>query len=219
MLAPVCSSWVWMNRHTSGRSIERPLGNVCRGYIKNANRMVSRVALLCLLLTAKGVFWILEQPKGSLLEHHPRMQLLARRFNLWRCAFPMGNFNAESRKDTWCYSFHSCIMHLPKYATCKFEATTTECEISVVHMREDGTAAVSGGKDLKNSQHYPEEFGAAITHLYFEHAKSIKAEFKAFRSEVEHADAFKNIWSAATGRDQVWRDAGIKKVMNFLQKK
>jgi hypothetical protein len=39
-----------------------------------ANTLVSRVALLLMVLEAAGVWWCLEQPAGSLMQEHPRMQ-------------------------------------------------------------------------------------------------------------------------------------------------
>lgn len=40
--ATVCSSWVWINSYTSGRSLLNPEGNLCREYVSLANAMVSR---------------------------------------------------------------------------------------------------------------------------------------------------------------------------------
>lgn len=218
MLAPVCSSWTWMNRHTSGRSIERPLGRPHLKYIKDANTMVSRVALMCLLLTVKGIFWVLEQPKGSLLEYHPRIQMLARHFNLFRVSFPMGNFGGETQKDTWCYSFHSCVMKLPQYATTKFVKANSGIQVVVVKTDKSGKTSVSGGKDLKGTQHYPDGFGEAITNLYLDCKKEIEADYAAFRSEVENNGKLRNLWEAAAGRDQLWHDARLLRVLRHLQK-
>ncbi len=76
--APVCSTWVPINVGTSGRSSYRPCGNWWYQATADANVMVSRMVLLLYLFTAKGVFWILEQPKGSLMEHHPRLKKFIR---------------------------------------------------------------------------------------------------------------------------------------------
>lgn len=74
LLAPVCSSWVFMNRATSMRTFASPLGDPQSVGVQDANRMVSRVVLLLAVAWAKGMFVIWEQPKGSLMEQHPRMQ-------------------------------------------------------------------------------------------------------------------------------------------------
>ena len=90
MLAPVCSSYVWINRGTSRRCISRPLGNTRKTYIKVANVMVSRVALMLLLMFVQGILVILEQPKGSMLELHPRIQWLAELIGMFRVGISMG---------------------------------------------------------------------------------------------------------------------------------
>lgn len=44
--ATVCSSWVWINSFTSGRSLLNPEGNLCRDYVRLANQMLSRNLVL-----------------------------------------------------------------------------------------------------------------------------------------------------------------------------
>ena len=187
MLAPVCSSWVWMNRSTSGRSLSNIMGNLARDYVRSANQQVSRAILVCLLLTAKGTFWILEQPKGSLMEHHGRFQWLARRLGLFRVGFSMAKFGGETRKDTWCYSPFEFVLKLPEYFTKPdwkaSNATSSNC--TIITEKADGTLSVSGGPGLKESQHYPPGFGKAITQIYFDHEHLVKAAFKDFKACIE----------------------------------
>lgn len=78
MTAPVCSSYTWINRASTGRSIENPLGDTTDPRISRANVMVSRTILGLLLSSARGLFWILEQPALSIMERHPAFRLLLR---------------------------------------------------------------------------------------------------------------------------------------------
>eukprot|EP00969_Alexandrium_andersonii_P220730 9748575-Alexandrium_andersonii.AAC.1 len=55
MEAPVCSTWININMGTSGRSGALPLGRIYRKGVAAANMMVSRIALLLAILTAKDV--------------------------------------------------------------------------------------------------------------------------------------------------------------------
>eukprot|EP00969_Alexandrium_andersonii_P102388 4519107-Alexandrium_andersonii.AAC.1 len=55
MLAPVCSTWVSINLGTSGRSASMPLGNAFYPSVARANKMISRVVLVLMLLTAQGI--------------------------------------------------------------------------------------------------------------------------------------------------------------------
>lgn len=74
LFAPVCSSWVFMNRGTSMRTFAAPLGAPGSAGVQEANLMVSRVVLLLAIAWVKGLFVIWEQPQNSLMEQHPRMQ-------------------------------------------------------------------------------------------------------------------------------------------------
>ncbi|CAE6945969.1 unnamed protein product [Symbiodinium microadriaticum] len=53
MAAPVCSSWVWINRATNKRSLVCPLGDTSNINVSQANKMVSRT-MMCLVL----VLWM-----------------------------------------------------------------------------------------------------------------------------------------------------------------
>ena len=44
--------------------------------------MVSRCAISILILSALGVPWALEQPSSSVLEFHPAMQFIAKKFSM-----------------------------------------------------------------------------------------------------------------------------------------
>lgn len=69
----VCSSWVWISRSTTGRSVSNVLG---AANCKNANCMVSRVVLLFIIAAALGIVCFLEQPTTSMMHLHFRFQAL-----------------------------------------------------------------------------------------------------------------------------------------------
>ena len=74
--ATVCSSWVTVNRFTSGRSVANIYGRADRPYVAQANAMVSRMCLCILVAVALNLDWVLEQPLTSLMKQHPRMQAI-----------------------------------------------------------------------------------------------------------------------------------------------
>jgi hypothetical protein len=84
LLAPVCSSWCWMNRYTSGRDRVNALGNPLVNSVTAGNLMVTRVVLILELLICRGTAFILEQPLGSILDAHPRFVEFLRRHVVWR---------------------------------------------------------------------------------------------------------------------------------------
>eukprot|EP00969_Alexandrium_andersonii_P254747 11259841-Alexandrium_andersonii.AAC.1 len=63
--------------------------------------MISRVALVAWLLLARGCWVMIEQPRGSLMQRHPRVQDLASRFELLRLSLNMKAYGAASSKGTW----------------------------------------------------------------------------------------------------------------------
>ena len=97
------------------RLLHIPLGTLPLQSVLDANKMVSRVVLYVFVLTARGVFWMLEQPVNSLLEAHPRFQQLIAHFKIYRVKINMGDFGAGSLKPSWIYSNYQEISALPSY--------------------------------------------------------------------------------------------------------
>jgi hypothetical protein len=78
MSAPVCSTFTWINRASSGRTSWSPLGDINKARIALANVMVTRTILALLLSSARGQWWVLEQPALSIMQYHPAFRLLRR---------------------------------------------------------------------------------------------------------------------------------------------
>ena len=74
VLAPVCASYSWMSRYSTGRSMINPLGNIWQRSVADANLMVSRTIMLLHLIVGRGSVYVLEQPQGSIMPMHPRFQ-------------------------------------------------------------------------------------------------------------------------------------------------
>lgn len=91
-------------RGSTGRSMAMPLGNQSYPSVKEANEMVGRVCLLFLLAAARGVWVILEQPRGSLLAQHPAFEYVCSKLVVWRKHIRMQNYGAPTQKGTWLYS-------------------------------------------------------------------------------------------------------------------
>ena len=67
-----CSGAELRCRATSGRTIFHPLGHVGYGFVRTGNVLAHRTILLLLLLSAKKVRWLLEQPSNSCFADLPR---------------------------------------------------------------------------------------------------------------------------------------------------
>jgi len=68
------------------------------------NILACRTLIVLFICQAMGCFWILEQPKGSLMQLHPRFQEFMGRITTFRHAISMGDYGAASRKPTWLYA-------------------------------------------------------------------------------------------------------------------
>jgi hypothetical protein len=56
--APVCSTWVAMSRHSTGRTLINPEGRVEQSCVFKANCMVVRLVILLWIWTSKGLWWV-----------------------------------------------------------------------------------------------------------------------------------------------------------------
>ena len=72
--------------------------------VQEGNLLTVRTLILAYICSALGVWWILEQPKGSLLENHPLMDELLRRLPIYRAVIQMRTYGHSSEKPTWLYS-------------------------------------------------------------------------------------------------------------------
>ena len=70
------------------------------------NLMVGRVVVLLTLAVAKGVWWRLEQPRGSLLEGHLLFQAMLRllHVHVTRISTSLCWFGSDTTKPLWIYS-------------------------------------------------------------------------------------------------------------------
>ena len=102
LAAPVCSTWVWMSRASTGRKLANPGGSTASCAM--ANIMVSRVCFLIRVASALGVLWVFEQPANSLLAEYHRVQELFRAMMVFRSTFRMDMFGGKTAKPTWLYS-------------------------------------------------------------------------------------------------------------------
>ena len=164
MLGPVCSTWVWINRATSKRSLVRPLGRQDLPSVKEANMLVARVVALLFILGLGATWWTLEQPRNSLMTEHPCMRQFFKLHEVWKVSMNMGQFGAPTLKPSWLFSNLPIIdqIHLHK-------GVFKENYHPLVWTSKgpDGRKQVTGlTKDLKASQAYPPKFGRAMNAIF-----------------------------------------------------
>ncbi|CAJ1335972.1 unnamed protein product, partial [Effrenium voratum] len=110
--APVCSTWVFLSRSSTGRSAARPLGWTSRECV------AGRVLVLLLIAHSIQVWWVLEQPLSSVMHLHPLFQAMLKlpTVQVKKLYTAMGWFGGPTLKPTHLYSSHDEIDDLNKLA-------------------------------------------------------------------------------------------------------
>ena len=156
-LAPVCSSWVWIGRHRSGRSSSNPAGDTSQRRIRQANSMVARLVVLALLAWFRGCHIFLENPLGTLVHQLSPLRELISSILQFKVSVHLSSFGAKHPKPIVIWSSTEKVKGL------KRKKKKTKEKLSIKH--PDGS--VSGRKhQLKASQAYPREFGEAVSLVF-----------------------------------------------------
>ena len=91
------------SRGSTKRSPSRPLGETSYPSVSLGNLLLCRTLILLCVAQALKVFWVLEQPKGSLMQHHPQFEEIMRMVDMYKHTISMKRFGAPSSKPTWLY--------------------------------------------------------------------------------------------------------------------
>ena len=213
MTAPVCSTWVLLNRGTSKRSKHFPLGDQTVPSVRIGNKMVSRTILALLLCQIRRIWWVLEQPQGSLMESHPRFRWMLKRLRVYRVRICMSWFGASSEKPTWLYSNWKFIEEIVKYAKPTDLGNLGKKSLAIKYKDASGQTRVVGGPDLKSSQAYPKGFGTALCAVYQDHMM----ELRRWAADVpEHPS--RSMTDLFSDAGNAWPDAGLRGVLRYLCK-
>ena len=125
-------------RGSTHRSLGRPLGEESLPACRLGNTMVARCCLLIFLAAARGIWWILEQPRGSLLQYHPAFQLLSSMLKVYRKHIKMGNYGSLTEKATWLYSGPSLICSNSESACLHTHALSYSCSVMSTFPAQSG---------------------------------------------------------------------------------
>ena len=195
--APVCSSWVWLSRSSTHRSACQPLGRGDAAEV--GNEMVSRLVVLLWVVSCFGVRWVVEQPRGSLLQLHPRFQDLLSTRRVHRSSWRMSDFGAQHATPTWLYSnlsLNQLWFFRRRMVVQRREALAT------VRTNAAGKLRVAGKREeLKASPAYPAGFGEAIAQFF-------RLSFNKQLCPLTPSTA----WP-----DDSWDDAGLPACMHALR--
>lgn len=216
-----CSTFCMLNYATHRRSKYRGLGNSAHESVRLANRLVSRAALLLMVLSALQIFWIIEQPLNSKLTTHPRMQQLISMFDVYETTTAMWKFSKDAMKPTVLYSNKKWITEIEEFRTVHKRPWTLK---KLVSTKWQGKRKLfSGNRHLKSSQAYTPEFGEAVRKLYLKHKEeqvtTVRQQRAMLQSQLtpqKRAILQDIMRTTLTGKDQGWIDADLQPVFAFL---
>ena len=94
-----CSSFTWMSRATTGRHLD-VCGDDGVSSVRAGNSMLLFLSWMGVYLLSKGVFYMVENPVGSIISHHPHFQALASVTQHSRLCTWLGAFGGSAPKPT-----------------------------------------------------------------------------------------------------------------------
>ena len=163
-----CSTFVWMSRSHTKRTRQKPWGDRTRLDVCRANLIVKHVGILLELLVKRSVYFIIEQPAGSLLWWMPVMRRAARlsfrrkrrKVCRWaRCFVWLGYYGHEISKPTELQGIFLCLKDiLPSRRPMPSENKALFYVVS----RHKNKIRVTGRPGLKSTEHYPLQFCKAV---------------------------------------------------------
>ena len=162
------------------------------------------MCLVLWILLSKDIVWLYEQPSSSLLWLHPRMEDMIKRFDVFRCFTWMGSYGADSPKGTVLWSNRAGVK---KLARCLPENKVWSAEMTTKKANAHGGVSITGGRDLKGSQAYTNDFAmSALSFWLEEHEPKTPA-----LDDVQ----LPNIWAPLSKKDR-WEDADLTDVFQYL---
>jgi len=217
VFAPVCSSWVWVNRGTSGRSEARPLGRWWLPSVANGNGMVTRVIVLLLIIHVRGGLFVIEQPASSLMHRHPRFQYLMSILSVFKAFVYMGSFGAPSEKPTHLYANDRCIHELEGRPRPARERMSHRGLVIKRYKNRHGQPCITGGPKLKSSQAYPKGFGEAMVKMWKSNQDRLIRKSKSMAKKLDLMPGVPvELFKKARGAHDVWLDGNFQSVLASL---
>ena len=154
----VCSSWVFMSRPQTKRSLNQHVpariwGDESRELVASGNDFAIKVTFMCSLGLLCRVNFIIEQPLSSILSHFPCVERLLSLPSVMTTSTFLGNFGAASQKPVKFWHTASWVKQMKTGRPANLADF-----VSLVRRGPNGR--VTGIlKEMKQSQAYPVQFG------------------------------------------------------------
>ncbi|CAK9106189.1 unnamed protein product [Durusdinium trenchii] len=164
----VCSSFTQINRGTSGRTAENPLGREHYPSVAKANLMLVRAVLIMITVLHFQGHWMLENPLSSIIDLMPRFRKLLDNTVHHRCHTWLGMFKAPTPKPIKLYSDDPFVQHLHRTLD---RSRFAKSDTTIKYKNRAGQTRFRGSATLKASQVYPGRFGREVLHAWETYAR------------------------------------------------
>ena len=175
-MAPVCSSWIFLNlRRTKRTRVGGPRfqGNVKYVPVQEGNRMAEMAAFLFLVAVCRGVQVVVENPAASMMFNY---EIFANACALWskrywavlpHCRYSTAPFGSRYGKKFKLMGSHAWVLQLACKCLCPGHRHKKLISVKTVR----GKRAVTGVKQaLKDSSAYPPAMGTAVIQKWMSNA-------------------------------------------------
>ena len=158
-----CSSWVFIGRSNSGRSLWRPQGNESLPYTQLHNSLASVALSLARLAFCLGIYYVIEQPSTSVFwSWLPTMELLCETA-AQRISFNLSAFGADTQKRLVLHGTAPWLRQLQDFAAARPSRPAQAESLVTTRVDPSGETKVTGKrKRLKESQAYTAQFGRKV---------------------------------------------------------
>ena len=172
-MAPVCSSWIFLNlKNTKRNKVHGPRfsGNLAYAPVRDGNRMAEMAAFLFAVAVLRGVHAVIENPPGSMIfGYEPAATVWE---TIWRtrfwavlphCRFSEKPFGSRFGKKFKLMGSHRWVRRL----ACKCKCPGRKHKLLVTTKMIKGVRKVTGSKQaLKESAAYPAKLGIAVINAW-----------------------------------------------------
>ncbi len=160
--APPCSTWVWLSRSSTGRNKAPEGKRLCRRVVAH-NALLERLVFVLEVCVLRGVHFIVEQPRATVMWDYPAMQDFLQRHCVPSVGLDMGAYGAECVKATTLKTSAPYLWALERRCDAALRQALKREGVATTTAWTDGQGQrkCQGSAELKGTQVYPEGFGAA----------------------------------------------------------
>ncbi len=211
--APPCSLFTFLSSSYHRRTVERPEGDETKESVRTANLVVRNLVLLLYLATERNVHWIVEQPSSSRVWIYWPMRECLEHCSAQRCWTTLGSYGHDLPKATVLWGTLPTLALLSR-RTKRPRSSAIDPQQhrstrgrgrsgSSDYYRISASGAVSGGRDLHSSAHYPEGLCRAILSAFQLSAEAATAELpvRSVFSALVHSRATASRGQPASATD------------------